>query len=144
VDERHDTIFAGALVLSPDASVPDDGKLYLQDVYGLDLNQCELTILSACASNVGAQRKLEAGSSLTRAFLSAGSRRVVSSLWQVQDESTAELMSRFADAIAGALAEGKRPNYAEALQQARRHVRQKSEWAEPYHWAPFVLIGPAS
>ncbi|HTM52948.1 MAG TPA: CHAT domain-containing tetratricopeptide repeat protein [Pirellulales bacterium] len=144
VDERHDTIFAGALVLSPDASVPDDGKLYLQDVYGLDLNRCELTILSACASNVGAQRKLEAGSSLTRAFLSAGSRRVVSSLWQVQDESTAELMSRFADAIAGALVEGKQPNYAEALQQARRHVRQKRQWEEPYHWAPFVLIGPAS
>jgi hypothetical protein len=145
VDEQLDTVFAAELVFSVDATVPgDEGLLDLQEVYGLDLKDCELTVLSACNSNIGANRKLEAGSTLTRAFLSAGTRRVVSSLWKVEDESASVLMSRFAEQIAGSLESRTRPNYAAALQDARRHVRQTKDWSDPHYWAPFVLIGPAN
>jgi tetratricopeptide (TPR) repeat protein len=146
VDVRFDSVFAASLVLTPGTgSDDDDGFLYLNEVYALPLEACELTVLSACDSNVGANRKLEAGASLTRAFLSAGARRVVASLWLVDDASTAEFMGEFAKAIRESLAGASRPNYAQALQQARRHVKQNKnhEWADPYHWAPFVLIGPA-
>ena len=115
-----------------------DSYLYQVEVYALPLGGCELAVLSACDSNVGPNRKLESGSSLTRAFLSAGARRVVSSLWSVDDESTAALMREFASSVSADLKSGKAPNYAEALQRARRSIRQnaKSDWHDPYHWAP--------
>jgi CHAT domain-containing protein len=160
VDKDDDSVFASALALTPGSSVkqtpineasdrgpdllPDDGSLFQAEVYDLPLAGCEMAVISACESNLGKPRKLEVGSTLTRAFLSAGSRRVVSSLWQVDDEATAVMMDGFAGAVAEAMRKGERPNYAEALQQARRRVRENKEreWQNPYYWAPFVLIGP--
>jgi CHAT domain-containing protein len=151
VDQQNDSVFAGSLALTPgrgaDDEDDDDGYLNLGEIYELPLGNCELAVLSACDSNVGPNRKLEAGSTLTRAFLSAGASRVVSSLWMVNDESTAAMMKELAREIAGALERGERPNYAEALQQARRRVRrdkEHEEWRHPHFWAPFVLIGPPS
>jgi CHAT domain-containing protein len=143
VDRRFDDVFAASLLLAPGEGGQD--RLYLQDVYRMPLGNCHLAVLSACQSNVGAARKLEAGATLTRAFLSAGAERVVSSLWQVDDEATLALMRAFADAIGSALEQGAPPNYAHALQQARRRVKQApgKAWQDPYFWAPFVLVGPA-
>jgi CHAT domain-containing protein len=147
VDAQHDSVFAGSLALTPGQGTDDDdGYLNLGEIYELPLGDCELAVLSACDSNVGPNRKLEAGSTLTRAFLSAGASRVISSLWMVNDNSTAAMMDELARGIAGALERGERPNYAEALQQARRRVRRdkehEEEWRHPNYWAPFVLIGP--
>lgn len=143
VDRRFDDVFAASLLLTPEADGRD--RLYLQDVYRMRLGDCRLAVLSACQSNVGAARKLEAGATLTRAFLSAGAERVVSSLWQVDDEATLALMRAFAEAVGRSLQRGEPPNYAHALQQARRHVKQSAgkSWQDPYYWAPFVLVGPA-
>jgi CHAT domain-containing protein len=89
---------------------------------------------------------LEMGATLSRAFLSAGARRVIASLWPVSDNATTELMKRFFVEISGSLQRGESPDYAVALQRARNHVRQceNGRWSEPYFWAPFVLLGPAN
>ncbi len=143
VDTQFDSGFSASLALTPGEGTPDDdGVLNLQEVYALPLGGCELAVLSACQSNLGPNRNLEAGSTLTRAFLSAGARRVVASLWSVADDSTRLLMDEFANAIVESLAEG--PHYAQALQRARRLVKQQKDFSDPFYWAPFVLIGPAN
>jgi CHAT domain-containing protein len=66
----------------------------------------------------------------------AGARRVVASLWQVDDLATAELMARF---YHGMLKEGQRP--AEALRKAQLEVSKQKRWASPFYWAGFTLQG---
>jgi CHAT domain-containing protein/tetratricopeptide (TPR) repeat protein len=141
VDERYGNLFGG-LALAPPARGPltpgDDGLLTLQEIYQLPLGDCELAVLSACVTNVGPQRPLEAGVTLAGGFLAAGARRVVASHWSVDDESTAELMAAFFERVTA-----RDPvSFAHALRQARQHVRDRSEkWASPFYWAPFVLTG---
>jgi CHAT domain-containing protein len=146
VDSQHDN-FYGAIALSPGPSASqsfdDDGFLLFNEIHALPLAGCELVVLSACQTNVGPDRPLEAGSTLAQAFLGAGGRRVVCSHWNVDDASTAELMGTFFEAISKADREGTKINYAEALQQARKAIRANRQWSSPYYWAPFVLIGPA-
>ena len=95
----------------------DDGFLSLHEIYPLPLQDCELAVLSACETNVGPQRPLEAGVTLASGFLAAGARRVVASHWSVDDQSTAELMSTFF-AEATTPQQGVKVNYAKALQKA--------------------------
>src|SRR5262249_46495327 len=88
----------GALAFTPGAGVSsslDDGLLTLAEIYQLDLNHCELSILSACDTNVGPQQKGEGTWALSRGFLVAGSRRVVASNWLVDDQAAASLVSLF-------------------------------------------------
>jgi CHAT domain-containing protein/tetratricopeptide (TPR) repeat protein len=145
VDQLHENLF-GAIALAATPSVVsslDDGFLSLYEIHNLKLNECELVVLSACETNVGPDRPLEAGSTLARAFLSAGAARVVCSQWSVDDQSTAALIGAFFLRISESLRQGQSPQYARALHEARREVRDNPAWAAPYHWAPFVLIGPA-
>jgi uncharacterized repeat protein (TIGR01451 family) len=72
VDQQRDNCF-GRLELTPSGgqNVPpeDDGYLELHEIHGLSLTACDLAVLSACETNVGPDLPLEAGSTLTRAFL---------------------------------------------------------------------------
>jgi tetratricopeptide (TPR) repeat protein len=142
-DERYGNLF-GALALAlppPGREAPDDdGFLELREIYQLPLGSCELAVLSACATNAGPQRPLEAGVTLAGGFLAAGARRVVASHWGVDDRSTAELMGAFFERLAAARRDGPVP-FVRALQQARQQVRSRPEWDSPFHWASFVLIG---
>jgi CHAT domain-containing protein/tetratricopeptide (TPR) repeat protein len=144
-DERFGNLF-GALALAPPApgkeSAENDGFLSLHEIYGLPLQDCELAVLSACETNAGPQRPLEAGVTLASGFLTAGARRVVASHWSVDDKSTAELMSAFFAEGNAAASRGEAISYAAALQKARLAVRGQRQWASPFYWAPFVLIGP--
>ncbi len=145
VDERYGNLF-GALALAPPppGRVPpgdDDGFLELHEIYQLPLKGCELAVLSACETNVGPQRPLEAGVTLAGGFLAAGARRVVASHWSVDDNSTAELVGTFFEEVKKAQSGG-RVSFARALQKARQQVRSRPEWSAPFYWAPFVLVGP--
>jgi CHAT domain-containing protein len=139
-DERFGNLF-GALALTPPApgQESDDGFLSLQEIYRLRLEACELAVLSACSTNVGPQRPLEAGVTLTTGFLAAGARRVIASHWSVDDRSTAELMTAFFAAVTAG--EQGQAGHARALQQARLAIRSHKGWGGPYYWAPFVLVG---
>jgi CHAT domain-containing protein len=144
VDEAYGNLF-GALALTPglDPNDPaDDGFLTVAEVYGLDLQACELVILSACDSNVGPQQRGEGVWALSRGFLVAGARRVVASNWLVDDEAAASLISHFCGGLALSAGQRARPDYGQCLYEAKRWVRQQEKWSSPYYWGTFVLIGP--
>ncbi len=113
---------------------PRDGRLYAHEIYNLDLS-AELVVLSACDTGSGRQLAGEGMvSGLLRGFLYAGARRLLVSLWPVDDAGTAELMIHFYRG----LFEGSLPP-AEALRQAQQALAETG--APPYLWAGFVLQG---
>ncbi|MDY7095593.1 MAG: CHAT domain-containing protein [Acidobacteriota bacterium] len=114
---------------------PSDAFLGLADVYALHLD-AELVVLSGCRTALGQQVQGAGLMGLTRGFLHAGARRVLASLWQVQDRATTELMEHFYRAH---LVDHKPP--AAALAEAQRSLAQDPRWRDPYHWAVFVLQG---
>ena len=113
----------------------NDGFLRLDEVTRLHLN-ADLVVLSACETGLGKEIRGEGLIGLTRGFMYAGARRVVASLWSVDDVATAELMSRF---YKGILREGLSP--AAALRQAQIEMRRQKRWQNPYYWGGFVLQG---
>lgn len=145
-DDRFGNLF-GALALTPPppgrARAEDDGFLSLHEIYRLPLKDCDLAVLSACVTNVGPQQPMEAGVTLASGFLAAGARRVVASHWSVDDESTATLMEAFFAEVTRAAGKGDPVHYAQALQNARRKLRDTPRWSVPFFWAPFVLLGSA-
>jgi tetratricopeptide (TPR) repeat protein len=145
VDPGHGNLFA-ALALTPGAEAAsdtaNDGFLTLAETYDLNLSGCELAILSACQTNYGPQQKGEGMWALSRGFLVAGSRRVVASNWLVDDEAAATLIYWFCGFLAEVEKQGKSPDYAAALQRAKRAIRQQEKWKSPYYWGTFVLVGP--
>jgi CHAT domain-containing protein len=73
---------------------------------------------------------------LPHAFLAAGARGVVVTLWRVTDQSAAEFMQEFYRDLRG----GRSP--AAALLAVRRaHLAASGPASQPYRWAPFVLVG---
>jgi CHAT domain-containing protein len=136
--------FFGALALTPGTGddPADDGFLTLAEIYGLDLRACELAVLSACQTNYGPQQEGEGVWALSRGFLVAGSRRVVASNWLVDDKAAASLVSVLCSTIAKAEKAQQPVDYAAALHKAKRWVRGQQQWASPYFWGTFVLVGP--
>lgn len=115
-----------------------DGLVQPYEIQGLRLS-AELVVLSACRTAVGEEVKGEGLLGLSRAFLLSGASQVLASLWDVDDEATAELMKRFHEAY---LREGLLP--AQALRKAQRSMRSSSRWRAPHYWAGFVLQGAGS
>lgn len=114
---------------------PLDGFVRLQDVYNLRA-PVTLVVLSACNTALGKEVRGEGLLGLTRGFMYAGASSVLSSLWEVNDEATAELMKRFYDNL---LQRGMTP--AEALRAAQNSIRREPQWRSPYYWAGFTLQG---
>jgi CHAT domain-containing protein/tetratricopeptide (TPR) repeat protein len=112
-----------------------DGFLRVSDVYNLRL-PAEVVVLSGCQTALGKDIKGEGLVGLTRGFMYAGARRVVASLWNVDDLATAELMRAF---YRGMLKDGLRP--AAALHAAQRDLARQPRWSSPYFWSGFVLQG---
>jgi CHAT domain-containing protein len=112
-----------------------DGFLRLNEIYNLNLS-ADLVVLSACETGLGKQIKEEGSIGLSRGFMGAGAQRVVSSLWKVDDEATAQLMGRFYEKM---LKEG------EAVPAALRHAQlamsQEERWRGAYFCAGFQMAG---
>jgi CHAT domain-containing protein/Tfp pilus assembly protein PilF len=133
VDREEPALTSVALARDPDGG--EDGYLYTLEIMALPLDT-ELVVLSACDTGRGKLERGEGTIGLTRAFLAAGARRVVSSLWPVADASTGRLMARFYEEML----RRDRP-VAEALNRARAALWSERETAHPYYWAAFVLMG---
>jgi CHAT domain-containing protein len=114
---------------------PQNGFLRLNDIFNLNL-PAELVVLSACQTGLGQNIRGEGLIGLTRGFMYAGTPRVLVSLWNVNDESTAVLMTHFYKAML----EQKLPPAA-ALRAAQLKMQQETKWKSPYHWAAFTLQG---
>jgi len=125
------------LVLSgvSDAGEPRSMFLPSQDVAALHL-RANLVVLSACDTGSGRIVHGEGLVGLSRAFFYAGARQVVSSLWRVPDQSTAELMGYFYEEM---LANDQ--DATKALRLAKVRLRQNRRWRNPYFWAPFIVQG---
>ena len=118
-----------ALLLAADGS--GDGMLRAGDLYRLSLN-ADLVTLSGCETALGKVSTGDEVVGFTRGFLYAGALSLVSSLWQVDDEATRDLMVAFYANLSMMSRE-------EALRQAQLATRKK--YPHPYYWAAFLLTG---
>ncbi|HEY9709521.1 MAG TPA: CHAT domain-containing protein, partial [Oculatellaceae cyanobacterium] len=112
-----------------------DGFLRLHDIFNLNL-PAELVVLSACETGLGKDVKGEGLVGLTRGFMYAGSKRVVVSLWSVNDVATSEVMTKFYQKM---LQEGQNP--VSALRAAQLEMWNSGQWQSPYYWAAFTMQG---
>ena len=112
-----------------------DGFLRLNQIYNLNLAS-DLVVLSACQTALGKDVRGEGLIGLTRGFMYAGARRVVASLWKVDDAATAEFMKRFYQNL---LQKNLAP--ASALREAQNEMKQIARFRHPYFWAGFTLQG---
>lgn len=112
-----------------------DGFLRLNQIYNLNLNS-DLVVLSACQTALGKDVRGEGLIGLTRGFMYAGAKRVVASLWKVDDAATAEFMRRFYQNFLQ-----KKHSPAAALKHAQNEMRQIPRFRRAYFWAGFTLQG---
>ncbi|HWB74145.1 MAG TPA: CHAT domain-containing protein [Nannocystaceae bacterium] len=120
-----------ALVLANEKG--SDGFLTASEVGALAL-KADLAVLSACSTGTGDTLPGEGVMGMGRAFLAAGSRGVVASLWPVSSRATEALMVEFYRQHRAGLDAGR------ALRAAKRTIAATPAWRDPYYWAAFVLI----
>ncbi len=94
LDDTHPEFSGLVFSLYDKNGKSQDGFLRLNQIYNLNLNS-DLVVLSACQTALGKDVRGEGLIGLTRGFMYAGARRVVASLWKVDDAATAEFMKRF-------------------------------------------------
>ncbi len=126
---RSGVLLAGFKTWLKGGSLPaeaEDGLLTAEDVSGLDLLATELVVLSACETGLGEVRTGEGVFGLRRAFVLAGAKTLVMSLWKAPDEQTRELMEDFYRRIL------RGEPRAEALRQAQLEMKKK--YPDPYKY----------
>ena len=129
-DFKGEQPLASRLALAPDKD--NDGALKVEELFGLRL-EADLVTLSACETGLAKALNGDDLVGMTRGFLYAGASNIVASLWEVEDTTTAELMTGFYQALkAGSSKKA-------ALQQAQSALRARHP--EPMFWAAFYLTG---
>jgi CHAT domain-containing protein len=121
-----------ALLFRPEGG--DSGRLEIPEVFGLELH-ASLVILSACETSLGKLTQGDEVIGLTRAFIYAGTPTVISTLWQVDDRASYELMRAFYWQLRAGGPKG------EALRQAQ--LTTLATYPHPYYWAAYELTGEA-
>lgn len=126
---------SSALLLSGGIDIIDDGRLEAYEIYGIDLKNTRLVVLSACESGLSRITKGDEIIGLIRGFIYAGAPTIIASLWKVSDVSTGKLMASFYNKLNS----GFYP--AKALGDAERELKNSSDFSHPFFWAPFGLYG---
>jgi CHAT domain-containing protein len=133
IDEKSPS--RSAVVLGFDGDAEEDGNLYVSEIARLNLDS-DLVVVSACQTGRGKLLSGEGIVGLSRAFLRAGARSVVVSLWNVSDISTGQLMKYFYQHLTGGLSN------AAALRRAKlQMLRSGTQMRHPYYWSSFVMVG---
>jgi CHAT domain-containing protein len=117
----------------------EDGLLTALEASGLRLYGTDLVVLSACDTGLGEVRTGEGVFGLGRAFLAAGARSLIMSLWKVPDAETVALMDGFYRRWTGGAA--KDVALREAQMDMIQALRARHGAAPPLLWAAFVLLG---
>ncbi len=112
-----------------------DNNLTQSEISKWDLS-AELVVLSACDTALGKHIEGEGPLGLSRAFIEAGAKRVIASLWPIDDEASAELMKNFYHNLYK-----KNQTPIDALANAQRTLKTNGKWSHPYYWSGFNFIG---
>lgn len=123
-----------ALIFAPEVNGPDDGLLQAREIRELHI-RARLVTLSACDTGVGPVGEADVAN-LVNAFIEAGADSVVSTLWDLEDESTEHLMTMFYSRLA--LHERK----VDALRSAQLDLLHQG--LPPYFWASVQIVGDPS
>ena len=135
----HGRMETGQIALAPNTTrlspIPDkeDYLLTMKDVLNAQI-RARLVVLSCCHSAWG-DVKSEGVVGIARAFLAAGARSVLVSLWAIDDEATMEFMKLFYGQLVD------RRSASEALNEAMKSMRKSDRFSAVKYWAPFVLMG---
>lgn len=121
-----------------DRGTADDGRLEVHEVLGLTIRS-PLVFLSGCETGLGAAwstsfDRSEDYATLAQAFLYAGARNVVATLWRVVDESAAEFAEHFYAGLESQAA-------PDALAAAQRRMLADARYSAPYFWASYQVSG---
>jgi CHAT domain-containing protein len=113
--------------------------LKIDDVDQLtNINAIDLVVLSACQTDIGDITKGDAVFNLTHTFLRSGVPSVVTTLWNIDDKASSDLMKSFYKNLAKGMSK------AEALQKAQITVLNTKGYSHPYYWAAFMLTGDST
>ena len=129
----------GEIVLAPDLQwgsktpMEEDYILKMSDIQAVKL-RARLVVLSCCHSGQG-EVSSEGVVGMARAFLFAGARSVLATLWAIDDEATMMFMKSFYQQL------GSGESASVALQRAMKCLRDSHDYSAPKYWAPFVLMG---
>ena len=128
----------GEIILSPNLPgsqrpKEEDFLLTRADVLNTKL-RAKLDVLSCCNSGRG-EIKSEGVVGIARAFLGAGARSVIASLWSIDDKATLAFMKIFYERLAAG------QSASMSLHQAMKWMRKSKLFKAVKHWAPFMLIG---
>jgi CHAT domain-containing protein/Flp pilus assembly protein TadD len=134
IDSRRPEMSGLILSLIDSRGRKQDGYLRLQEIYKMKLT-ADLVVLSSCESGLGKDLPAEGIIGLPRGFLYAGAKTVIASLWKVDDEATAKLMT----ALYARIRRGESPS--SALRGAQLQMTRDEQWSKPYYWAAFSLEG---
>jgi CHAT domain-containing protein/Tfp pilus assembly protein PilF len=124
------------LAFTEQADSIENEWLYTRELYNLSLN-ADMVVLSACETGIGKLQRGEGIISLARAFAYAGAKSIVTTLWQVRDESTKDIMLLFYQN----LKKGKDKDEALWLAKKAYIKGHKKELALPFFWSGIIPIG---
>ncbi len=120
-----------------DSAGAEDGILTAEEVATMNLEGTKLVVLSACETGLGEVKQGEGVYGLRRAFQMAGARTVISALWKVPDEITAETMGELYSSNNKSLPERMRQLQLSAIKK----LRQQGDPDHPYSWGAFIALG---
>lgn len=130
---------ASFIAFYPHTHTPAEDGLYLEELYGLNMNATRLIIISACETGNGQLVNSEGVLSLTRGFAYAGCASVVNSLWKADDEATSAILQQFHVYLQKGYSKSK------ALRQAKLdYLHSNALHKTPDYWAHLILIGNTS
>ena len=122
-----------ALILAP--TKESDGLFTVSELLSTRI-ETELAVLAACSAGQRSWRDYEGAMTFTHAMFVAGARRVIVSLWDVNDEASSALLTKFYELWTP------KTTPVAALSQAQQWMRTQKKWKHPAHWAGWQIWGP--